>query len=1113
MSDDDDGGEDDFVSAASEIASGATTPEPAKRRRTNPPRTATTTTATSTRQQQGQRRRRQQQQQQRRRRLVRDEASDREDDDDDDDDDDDEDDRGRSVASSARVANDHDDRDDDDDENDSEVEFNPKSLRRPGSSTSTASPVTGVDPDATPRPAKRVRAGDHPAAAAGGGGLYSLYPVGAIVKIRLTNFVTYNYVEVSPGPYLNMVLGPNGTGKSTIVCAIALGLGGKPEILGRAKEVKEFVKKGQSKAVIEIVLKTETGVLTVQRAFKDGSNTSTWKLNGENSTEKHVKQAIGLLNIQVDNLCQFLPQDKVSEFAQMTPAQLLLETQRAVGKPELIQYHNQLVEKQTELKSIQSTLAGEEAQLASLTQKVEELETQVEKMKEREKQLRLVSLLDAAIAWSEYEAARAEFQTVKAEKLESEKAKNTCTARLRPLEEKRDQLNQQRRAADAKSFALKKSQDDHVKKISKINGSLEEEDNRAKQIGMDIAAAKQEISKKQNEIARSLEKKAAVQLEIQQTKEKLIAEGILNPDGTDAATSSQFSSEQQGQLQEIQRQMRENAMQLQSLAQEVERIQQSLRDSVEERRNYDRQLQRLNSDYTNATSFANRKLEALRRSNDHAAKVVDWLRKHPDHPFDKKVFEPICLHINPRRPELAPAIELAIGNSITTFVTQTRDDYMKLGDLIFESLKLRCNVINLDPNPDAGKVSKEEVMRMGFDGFLVDFVDGPPEHAETKVRQEDQRLRKIKDDLMEQKKELLSRKTAYERLINSLVRIDSSVDANKRFIKEEEGRVRALVKSKGDILKRRVKLVKDFMAAQKVAVMEFGEMTVSFMEAVHYEDAFRRAEKALANAMARNEEILNIHRILVTRFEEVKTRAKKLLETAREKINGRSQEDRDEMNQMREGKTVEQLQDAHTSAKVRAELLGEHDGDLLREYQEKSQELERWKVKVAQKRESSQTLGGDIEKIKGDWLPVLKELIGKISDAFSASFDAIGCAGEVKLKQEEDFDKWGINIFVKFRESEKLQALTAHRQSGGSPFRVVDEINQGMDPRNERMVHSQMVEVACQEGNSQYFLITPKLLPDLDYHERMKVLVIYNGDYQPEKLDIGKYVRAKRGLA
>jgi chromosome segregation ATPase len=70
-----------------------------------------------------------------------------------------------------------------------------------------------------------------------------------------------------------------------------------------------------------------------------------------------------------------------------------------------------------------------------------------------------------------------------------------------------------------------------------------------------------------------------------------------------------------------------------------------------------------------------------------------------------------------------------------------------------------------------------------------------------------------------------------------------------------------------------------------------------------------------------------------------------------------------------------------------------------------------------------------------------------------------------------------------------------------APFRVVDEINQGMDPVNERKIHSQIIDTVCSrngERQSQYLLITPKLLPNLEYHENMKILTVYNGDYLPE---------------
>jgi chromosome segregation ATPase len=73
-----------------------------------------------------------------------------------------------------------------------------------------------------------------------------------------------------------------------------------------------------------------------------------------------------------------------------------------------------------------------------------------------------------------------------------------------------------------------------------------------------------------------------------------------------------------------------------------------------------------------------------------------------------------------------------------------------------------------------------------------------------------------------------------------------------------------------------------------------------------------------------------------------------------------------------------------------------------------------------------------------------------------------------------------------------------------APFRVVDEINQGMDPFNERRVHSLMVKTACAIPStglhSQYFLITPKLLPDLDYNPKMRLHCVFNGPHVPSPI-------------
>jgi len=93
--------------------------------------------------------------------------------------------------------------------------------------------------------------------------------------------------------------------------------------------------------------------------------------------------------------------------------------------------------------------------------------------------------------------------------------------------------------------------------------------------------------------------------------------------------------------------------------------------------------------------------------------------------------------------------------------------------------------------------------------------------------------------------------------------------------------------------------------------------------------------------------------------------------------------------------------------------------------------------------------------------------------------------------------------------------LMALQSMAQSPFRVVDEINQGMDPRNERMVHERMVEIACREHTSQYFLVTPKLLTALHYDPNMTVLCISSGDNMPEtahRLGFGQWLATQRAL-
>ncbi|KAI4984599.1 hypothetical protein ZWY2020_017229 [Hordeum vulgare] len=107
------------------------------------------------------------------------------------------------------------------------------------------------------------------------------YVSGNIVKIELCNFMTYDRLVYRPGPRLNLVVGPNGSSKSSLVCAIALALATVPSILCRASSVGAFVKRGEESGHVRLSLRSQSQANDIHITRKiDTSNKSEWLLDG-----------------------------------------------------------------------------------------------------------------------------------------------------------------------------------------------------------------------------------------------------------------------------------------------------------------------------------------------------------------------------------------------------------------------------------------------------------------------------------------------------------------------------------------------------------------------------------------------------------------------------------------------------------------------------------------------------------------------------------------------------------------------------------------------------------------------------------------------------------------
>jgi hypothetical protein len=48
--------------------------------------------------------------------------------------------------------------------------------------------------------------------------------------------------------------------------------------------------------------------------------------------------------------------------------------------------------------------------------------------------------------------------------------------------------------------------------------------------------------------------------------------------------------------------------------------------------------------------------------------------------------------------------------------------------------------------------------------------------------------------------------------------------------------------------------------------------------------------------------------------------------------------------------------------------------------------------------------------LQANWLPELQRVVSLINSSFSTNFSEIGCAGEVALQQDQDYDKFSIQV-------------------------------------------------------------------------------------------------------
>ncbi|KAL5195647.1 Structural maintenance of chromosomes protein 5 [Glycine soja] len=1003
------------------------------------------------------------------------------------------------------------------------------------------------------------------------------YMPGNILEIELCNFMTFDYLKCKPGPRLNLVIGPNGSGKSSLVCAIALGLCGEPQLLGRATSIGAYVKRGEESGYIKITLRGDHKVehITIMRKINT-NNKSEWLLNGNVVPKKDVAETIQRFNIQVNNLTQFLPQDRVCEFAKLTPVQLLEETEKAVGDPQLPEQHRALVDKSRALKHIELSLEKNEGTLKQLKERNAELETDVERVRQRDELLAKAEAMKKKLPWLRYDMKQAEYREAKERENDAAKALEEAAKLLNDLKEPIMKQKEEKAALYAKCKKVSNHASENAKKRTELMEEENKLDVELKGKYKEMEELRRQEETRQQKLVKAREEVAIAELELENLPLYVPPKDEL-----------QRLTAKIAELDYSAKQMRQKKSQAEN---EINHKKSSM-NRIKER------LIEMNNKSTKC-------LHALQRSG--AEKIFEaykWVQDHR-HEFNKEVYGPVLLEVNVSNKDHAAYLEGQVAHyTWKSFITQDSGDR----DLLAKHLRFfDVNVLNYTggdgPQREPFEIS-EDKRALGIYSRLDQIFDAPiavkeyigseksdqnagevrklgildfwtPENHyhwsksryanyESAVVNQVQRPQLLLNNLnVGEIEKLSSEQRELEEIVANLEEsvkrfhdeerslLNQSANLRKQWedisitVQNEQKKRQAII-SRIDQKKKFLKLMEErddldteiaklVDQATKYNIRRFHnamEIKDLLVEAVSYRRIFIEQRMAFIEFDAKIVEMeanLKQHEKFALQASLHFDNCKKESENCRQDLTDSlkyaksiarlTPELKKEFLEM--PTTIEDLEAAiqDTTSEANSILFVNHN--ILEQYEDRQQQIEDLAAKLeADKKESTRCLA-ELNNIKGKWLPTLRNLVAKINETFSFNFQEMAVAGEVSLDERDmDFDQFGILIKVKFRENGQLQNLSAHHQSGGErsvstivylvslqdltncPFRVVDEINQGMDPINERKMFQQLVRAASKPNTPQCFLLTPKLLPDLQYSEACSILNVMNGPWieQPSK--------------
>lgn len=529
---------------------------------------------------------------------------------------------------------------------------------------------------------------------------------GILESVTCVNFMCHTRLHCELGPLLNFIVGENGSGKSAILTAITLCLGGKASSTNRGGSLKSFIKEGQDRAMLVVKIKNRGQdaykpdiygeSIIVERHFtKSGSSGFKIKtaLGQIYSTKKQeVEEIVEYYALQVDNPLNVLSQDNARQF---------LNASTKTQKYKFFIEGVQLQQLDNDYRLISENLEQMVAKIPDLEERVQHAKEAYEKAKQlreeaegnRRNRIKLRTLRNQ-LAWAnvvEAERELADKQRVLAE----------IEVKIAEVEREMQEKNQALVLADEKVERAGEA----LRVVKEEEGEIQQ---RVEQAHEAWDRIKKEIERLHIEERDAHETTKIKTSSMKETEEKIAAEEKRLQDANGEAHTNKLRQleEAEAKVKATEQELQEAKDRRPTLANSEKEAEQNLEKVTETIQPKRKEIMSIEQKIKEVEEGSSALYAGYEKGIQDLVKMIANFETR----FETKPIGPVGLHVQLLKPEWGPILETTFGGNLNAFLVTSRRDEKTLRELmnragVRNSPVFICNQqpLNLDdkePDPE-----------------------------------------------------------------------------------------------------------------------------------------------------------------------------------------------------------------------------------------------------------------------------------------------------------------------------------------------------------------------------------------------------------------------------